>query len=281
MLRLTNYHTHSHFCDGAAAPEEYVKAALDEGFEAIGFSSHAPLPFENLWSIQPGKLTEYISEIQQIKLSYQGKIKVWLGLEVDHVPGMTSDFSNLYKNYPLDYLIGAVHLVTSEASKELWFIDGPFAHYDEGLKDIFNMDIKRGVDCYFQQLWNMIRHQTFDVLAHADKIKMNNRDRYFSTDDAWYKEYISKTVEIIAERACIVEINTRGIYKKRSAEFYPSVSMLEALFMKKVPVTISTDAHLPSEISLQWKEAQQCLYDIGYREIMMLGEQGWKARPIH
>lgn len=35
---LTNFHTHSMFCDGDNTPEEIVSAALDFGFSAIGFS---------------------------------------------------------------------------------------------------------------------------------------------------------------------------------------------------------------------------------------------------
>jgi len=280
MLRLTNFHTHSHFCDGKEAPEEYIKAAIEADFEAIGFSAHAPLPFENKWSIKPGKLPEYIAEIVRLKKLYASKIPVFLGLEVDYVPGASPTFSSLQQVYALDYVIGGVHLVVSENTSDLWFIDGQPKGYDEGLRDIFHMDIKRGVDCYFHQLWEMIRTQKFDLLAHADKIKMNNRGLYFSTDDLWYQEYIRKTVDIIAQAGCIVEVNTRGIYKNRCPEFYPSVPMLEALFQKHVPVTISTDAHHPSELALQWLEALQCLRDIGYRNIMVLCENGWEVRKI-
>lgn len=280
MLRLTNYHTHSLFCDGAEAPEAYIKTAIDAGFEAIGFSSHAPLPFENQWSIQPGKLPLYVQEILRLKQLYQTRIAVYLGLEADHIPGLSTTFSHLREDYPLDYLIGAVHLVRSEGTNALWFIDGPSQHYDDGLRDIFHDDIRQGVDCYFHQLWDMLAYTRFDLLAHADKIKMNNRGRYFNVEDSWYKDYILQTVDLIAKNGCVVEVNTRGIYKKRSAEFYPSVFMLEALFKKKVPVTISTDAHLPSEISLQWKEAMECLLAVGYRAIRILTARGWEEKAI-
>jgi len=37
---LSNYHTHSTFCDGKNTPEEIVLAAIDKGFDVIGLSGH-------------------------------------------------------------------------------------------------------------------------------------------------------------------------------------------------------------------------------------------------
>ena len=39
---LTNYHSHSLYCDGRANMEDFVRFALSEGFTSYGFSSHAP-----------------------------------------------------------------------------------------------------------------------------------------------------------------------------------------------------------------------------------------------
>jgi histidinol-phosphatase (PHP family) len=280
MCPLTNYHTHTHFCDGSAAPEEYVKAAIDEGFSDLGFSAHAPLPFDNKWSVRPDMLEKYTAEVRRLQKVYASKIRIHLGLEADYIAGITGSFDKVRAQCGFDYIIGAVHLVKSDRSDHLWFIDGDPSGYDEGLRDIYQMDIKAGVDAYFKQLWEMISSERFDILAHADKIKMNNRGLYFSTDERWYQEYIEQTISLIAARQFIVEVNTRGIYKKRSPEFYPSIPMLEKLFAGSVKVTISTDAHQPGELSLQWKEAADCLKSIGYRHIMGFDGKGWTERPL-
>lgn len=39
---LTNYHSHSLYCDGRANMEDFIRFALSEGFTSYGFSSHAP-----------------------------------------------------------------------------------------------------------------------------------------------------------------------------------------------------------------------------------------------
>lgn len=48
---LTNYHSHSLYCDGRANMEDFIRFALSEGFTSYGFSSHAPLPFSTAWTM--------------------------------------------------------------------------------------------------------------------------------------------------------------------------------------------------------------------------------------
>ena len=38
-MNLTNYHSHSNFCDGKAPLEDFVKSAIAAGFTAYGVSS--------------------------------------------------------------------------------------------------------------------------------------------------------------------------------------------------------------------------------------------------
>jgi histidinol-phosphatase (PHP family) len=279
-LKLVNYHTHSLFCDGSAEPEAYVQAAIELGFEALGFSSHAPLPFANRWSLKPERMEEYLSVIQNLKKKYSDVIRIHTGLEIDFIPGISHSIADFKKQYNLDYAIGGVHLVKCPHNDKLWFIDGSPEGYDVGLIEIFDLDIQKAVGCYFQQLWEMISTQKPDIIAHFDKIKMNNRGIYFSVEDPWYLNYIHKTIKIIAEGNCIVEVNTRGIYKKRSEELYPSVWILEELFKLGVPVTVSSDAHKPEELIKQIPETLQILKDIGFKAIMALGDNKWYEKKL-
>jgi histidinol-phosphatase (PHP family) len=279
-LGFVNYHTHTKFCDGTSEPEEYVRAAIDLGFDALGFSGHAPVPFVNRWSIKPEMLDDYVSIILLLKEKYHRQIEIHLALEIDYIPGLSTDIKKFKKKYSLDYTIGGIHLVKAPHSEKLWFIDGSPEGYDVGLIEVFEMDICKAVGCYFTQLWEMITEQKPDIIAHFDKIKMNNRGLYFSTDENWYRNYIHETIRIIAYSGQIVEVNTRGIYKKRSEELYPSIWILEELLKLNVPVIVSTDAHKPEELSLQMPETLQILKDIGYRETMVLTSKGWKGRAL-
>ena len=72
---------------------------------------------------------------------------------------------------------------------ELWFIDGPDKNYVIGIENIFNNDIKKAVTNYYRQIQEMVITQKPDIIGHLDKIKMNNKARFFSEDEKWYKEY--------------------------------------------------------------------------------------------
>ena len=268
MLQKVNYHTHSHYCDGKGALEDYVTEAINNNFSALGFSGHAPLPFDNNFSIRRDDFADYCAEINLLKEKYAGKIKILLGLEIDYIPGIFEDFSGLMTAGNLDYCIGSVHLVNNDKGSKLWMIDGSRVEiYDNGLADVFGGDIKKGVTAFYQQTIDMIRTQSPTIIGHLNKIEMNNKNRYFHADEPWYVALVDKTLEEVALSGCICEINTRGIYKKRYDDFYPSKSILLKMNELDIPVVVSSDAHQPSETGLQLEEAYRFLDSIHYRNV--------------
>ena len=85
QLIWTNYHTHCYLDDGNGKPEEYVEEGIRKGLRALGFSCHAPLPFQADWVLPKSSLPVYIREISALKKKYAEKIEVYLGLEVDYL----------------------------------------------------------------------------------------------------------------------------------------------------------------------------------------------------
>lgn len=282
MKSKFNLHTHSNFCDGTGEPEEYVKSALEKGFHTIGFSSHAPVPFKNKFAIKDDqKLGEYCTTIRNLQIKYKDQISIRLALEIDYIDGITRDFKAFIESCRLDYTIGSVHLVKSGNDNRLWFIDGPKAEsYDEGLINIFGGDIRLAVTTYYNQVSSMIRTQKPDIIGHFDKIKMHNQDRYFLEDEIWYRELVMDLMETIKEAGSIIEVNTRGIYKKRSNDLFPGQWILKEILKKNLPVTLNSDAHRPEEIDGYYAEAMQILRSIGFKSLVYFDEDGWKEQAI-
>ena len=207
------------------------------------------------------------------------------------------------EKYHLDYLIGGVHLVIDPALRqaqgpakskviepvempaisadEIWFIDGPkWEVYDEGLQKFFNGDIRRAVRRFFEQSNEMIENEQFDIIAHFDKIKMHNRDRYFHEDEPWYRKLALETLDLIRQKGLVMEINTRGIYKKRYNGFYPSPWLMEEAYKMGVPAIISADAHHFSEITLEFAAAEEALKCAGYRSVVNFKNGQWIDIPL-
>jgi len=283
---IFNLHTHTRFSDGSSDPEDYIKEAIHQGFDTLGFSDHSPVPFENNFAIREKEVENYIQAILQLKNTYSfmsaaPDINILLALEVDYIPGVTPAINHYRKHNHFDYFIGSVHLVKNEDSGKLWFIDGPdIKIYDNGLKEIFSGDARMAVTAYYRQVQEMIVTQKPDIVGHFDKIKMYNRDRFFSEEEPWYVKLVEETLDLAASVGCVIEVNTRGLYKKRSETFFPGPGVLKKVHERNIPVTITSDAHKPHELSLNFEEARKVLIDLGFECTWLKTAKSWKEIPI-
>ena len=259
-----NYHTHSLYCDGKSTLEEHVREAEKQALLQLGFSSHSPVPFENSFAISEEDLPEYVREIDE--LHRKTDVQLLKSLECDFIPGMTVDFAERQRASGLNYIIGGVHLVRPPHGDGLWFIDGSKQEtYDNGLRDLFDNNIKAAVTAFWEQTFEMLETQQMDIIAHFDKIKMHNRDRFFTEDETWYKTLADKAIQLIKRHDVIIEVNTRGLYKKRCDHFYPSTELLMKARKADIPVLVSSDAHKAEELTLFVPEAlaelERCGFD--------------------
>ena len=284
---LSNFHTHSLYCDGKAPLRDFVEVAVSHGFSALGFSGHAPVPFDNTFAITQERYLDYCREVRALQAEYADRIEITLGLEIDYIPGLLEDFTPLVEQGGLDYTIGSVHLIPSDSSPklgegdrrpavveecanpdDLWFIDGSKQEtYDEGLRRLFGGDIRRGVRAYFHQQNAMLERNRPTIVGHPDKIVMHNRDRYFREDEPWFEALALETLALVHELGLICEVNTRGIYKGRHADYYPSRRLIRQMKQWRIPLLVSTDAHAPEDL-LRTEGAHQLLQEIAYPEVL-------------
>ena len=273
----TNLHTHSNYCDGKSSLKEVVESALSKNMISLGFSSHAPLPFRSPWCMKMENLENYLLEIDQLKKDTQ-QLQIYSGLEVDYIPGKISplDFRK-----QLDYTIGSVHFAESFSDGRGWEIDGSEATFKEGYEQIFKNDIQAVIIRYFELTREMIDKGCPDIIGHLDKIKMQNKfTAYFDESEKWYRTEVIKTINIIRDSAAVVEVNTRGIYQKKTSTTYPSPWILELLHEQRIPITISSDAHHPDDLINQFPETAKLLLSIGFKKIRILLDGRWQDVPF-
>ena len=272
-----NLHTHSIYSDGKSQPREIVEEAVRQELTTLGFSEHSPLPFDNNISVKAADMPKYVAEIARLKEEFKDKIDLYCALEADYITGVSETFAVTKEKYHFDYLIGGVHLVGQSANPdEIWFIDGPkWEVYDEGLQKFFDGDIRRAVRRFYEQSNEMIENEQFDIIAHFDKIKMHNRERYFHEDEPWYRAMAFETLDLIREKGLVMEVNVRGLYKKRYNGFYPSPWLMEEACKMGVPAIISADAHHFSEITLEFAAAEEALKRAGYRSVVNFKDGQW------
>ena len=127
----------------------------------------------------------------------------------------------------------------------------------------------------------MVENESPQIIGHLDKIKMHNIHKpFFDEHEKWYQKEVMKTLTSIAKSGRILEVNTRSLYKKKSAETYPSTWIMALAKEMNIPVMINSDAHHPSEISRKFKETATILSKIGYKKLRILYQGKWQDRDF-
>jgi len=221
-------------------------------------------------------LAEYLDEITAAKQSFDG-IEIYSGLEIDYIPDVVSvsDFAS-----KLDYTIGSIHFVNGFDNR-YWEIDNTREVFREGLEKIFRNDIRAAISQYFALTRQMINEDPPDILGHMDKIKINAVNVEFEETESWYIDEVKKTLKSVSATKTIIEVNTRGLYKKKSATTYPSPWIMERILDLGIPIMLNSDAHHPDELTGAFEQTRALLADIGFKSISVLTNSVWKQIPLN
>jgi len=295
---FSSLHTHTIFCDGKSDVETMCRTAYEKGLASIGFSSHAPVGKTGLkttWHMKDEKLGEYIDEVKAARLRWEGKLHVYLGLEVDYIKGLRSPLDRDIKDLTLDYAIGAVHYVTPPHG-ELFTVDGPLEELENGILDGFDGDGESMLKAYLHNVMEMVTLGGFDIVAHLDLVRKKHKfershafqekhGRWFEVENADYMQKVEEIVRAISSAGLVVEANTGGINRGYITDTYPSLALLRLLHRYNVPVMISADAHNANDLDGHYQEARQILLDAGYTSHVLFegrknGKPIWTERPL-
>ncbi len=276
----TNYHSHSKFCDGTGELEEYVKSAISRGFDVFGFSGHAPLPFENDWTMPKNILKDYLDETKRIKHAYKDIIKLKIGLEVDYIEDKMAPSDQFYQDLNLDYLIGSIHVLPNYKTGEYLGVEYTKSEMEQLINGTYKGDAKPLVKEYYRLVRDMSKKGGFEILGHIDVVKKTNINSiYFDETEKWYKDEIESTMQCIAESNQILEINT-GKVLNDPTRIYPSPWILKIAKKYNIPVMLNSDAHRPDRIDNYFDEAKKIIINAGYTELMVLNKDKWESDVI-
>src|SRR5271157_266591 len=271
-----NYHTHTHHCDGSGEPAEFAESALRKGLPRLGFSGHNVVPFPTDWTMPAARLASYLHDVREVRDRYRGRLEIFLGMEVDFIPGMISPVHPGIKGLGLDFVIGSVHFIGPSDGDHAWTVDGPREEMEDAVRDGFGGDPLRLVERYYRLVAAMAETAAPDIFGHFDIVKKNNRDgRFFSEEESWYGASVRRALDAMRGSGKILEINTGGVVRNTSGAFYPSPWILKEAREMGIPVIVSADAHHPDLIDGKFGEAVQLLRGAGYRAQRQLTGSGW------
>ena len=241
----------------------------------MGFSGHAPLPFESDWTIPKASLETYIDELKRLKGIYKEKIEIKIGLEVDYIKNIMGPSDSFYKEIGLDFIIGSIHLLPDGKTEGYLSVDYKKSEIEQLINQTFGGDARLLVKEYYSKIRDMSDRGGFDIIGHLDVIKKTNINSiYFDETEDWYKKEIDVTLECIAANKQIVEINTGNILKDPS-RIYPSPWILKLAKDYDIPIMLNSDAHRPDRLDNYFKEAKIMALNVGYSEFKVFIDDKW------
>jgi len=271
----SNYHSHNTFCDGRSSMEDFVKFALAKGVMKYGFSSHAPLPFNTFWNMKIDDFVDYQSEFHRLKLKYNFRIDLYLGLEIDYIHNFFEIQNKLFSTDNFDYLIGSIHYTDVLPDGNYWTIDGNFEDFKRGLNILFDGDIGAAARRFFEISSVMIDKGGFDIVGHFDKITLNgSRFKEFDVSESWYRNMIGEVLQQVKDKGLILEINTKSLHGKGitypGIEFFPLINELD------IPIVVNSDCHYPTTIIDGFEETYRALKQAGFKTMHQIVNGKWQ-----
>ncbi|GAB4551034.1 MAG: histidinol-phosphatase HisJ [Anaerolineae bacterium] len=251
-----DYHTHHNRCGHAQGHiEDYIRSGLNKGLLEIGISDHAPIFWKDGDDPMPtiamakSELDGYVDEVLRLKAKYAGQIEVRLGLEVDYVEGMEDEYRAILSKYPWDYLIGSVHFVKDRNVYDVrrW----------DGVADVMPIFVE-----YYRLVVKSARAGLFDILAHTTAVTAYAPKPIPSAIEPLQ----DAALEAIAASGICVEINTSG-YRKMTTDPFPTVRMIKKAHHLGIPLTFSSDAHRPEDVTYAADRIEGLLEEMGVTEI--------------
>lgn len=164
-----------------------------------------------------------------------------------------------------DYLIGSVHYIGPG-----WDVDNP--------KHLSRWKTAGAVEEIWGHYWElyaqMVRTRLFDFYAHPDLPK-----KFGLRPAGDLRHYYEPTIQALADTGGVIEVSTAGL-RKDCRELYPSADFLQMAYTAGVPIVISSDAHAPGEVGLQFDQALSAARAVGYESTVRFQKRQRQVVPL-
>ena len=248
MMKKYNYHTHTYRCKHAiGTDEEYVLAAIEAGYQILGFSDHAPYrdyPSERShmdWE----QLDDYISCVLEMKEKYKDRIEIHLGLESEYYDYCHDERKELKDR--VEYLLLGQHF-SDPLGKQTSY---------------FKQNTEEEIMAYAKSVCEALDTGLFTYLAHPDVFM--NRQTEFS-------EACEKAAHLIAAKAVEknipLEVNIRGSVRGKmpfpqgERFYYPHREFWKIASQYPITCVVGVDAHDPKDLIRARDLTEACLEEL-------------------
>ena len=237
-------HMHSVYSDGTDTAEEMICCGMDLGLKIIGLSEHSHTEGD-VCGMTPEGTAAYRAEIAQLKEKYNGRIRVFCGLERDYYSDDRLDY---------DYVIGSVHWLRMEDGHKL-SVDWTAEKQREGVRKYFGGDWYAFSEKYYELVSRVVDVTNCDIIGHFDLLtKFMERNPWFDVQHPRYIHAWQQAADILLQTGKPFEVNTGAISRGYRTDAYPSREIRRYLLERGGRLILSSDAHRKVHIGYGFKQ---------------------------
>ena len=266
-MRLSNFHAHTTYCDGAETAEVMVKTALERGFEAFGISEHSHTKVEfDQGNLTAETMPRFFDEMRKLKMKYGDKIELFYGIEQDAAADLPAAEA--------EYIIGSTHFVNKDGIYRV--VDHGETRQREIVEVSYGGDWLAFAEDYFAAEAQVARITGCDFVGHFDLVNKNNEDdKLFDTAGPRYRDAVMAALEEILKTCRLFEVNTGAMYRIKRREQYPQTWVLRELLARGGEVILSSDSHDLPSIGYKFAEMEELLRGVGFKYRKTLTKKGF------
>ena len=238
-MRKTNYNTHTERCMHAyGSDEDYVKAAIQAGYEELGFSDHSPWKYDSdfvaYMRMRLDQFDDYYQSIKHLQEKYKDQISIKIGLECEYYERYMDWLQDFCNQYHLDYIILGNHFYQTDENR-IYF--GRYCAQDEYL------------EYYVQDIIKAMETGLYAYVCHPD-LFMRGRTSFGKLEE----EASYRICEAAKRLDLALEYNLAGLeYNERDhVEHYPHREFWKIAAKVGNKAIIGVDAHDPAALKTDY-----------------------------
>lgn len=238
-MRKTNYHTHTKRCMHACgSDEDYVFAAIQNGYDVLGFSDHSPWKYDSDFvahmRMRLDQTQDYLNSVRSLKEKYKDQIDIKVGFECEYFPKYMDWLLDFLIDNRIDYILFGHHYYRTDENR-----DAGERIYFGGIRDYASLKL------YVEDAIAAMKTGMYSYFCHPELFMRGIKTVDQAVEDAFYA-----LCECAKECDLPIEYNLAGAAYNRALqqEAYPHHAFWEIVAKVGNTAIIGTDAHDPQAL---------------------------------
>ena len=256
---IADMHTHSvNSHDSVCEIEDMCLMQIKRGTNIFAVTDHCDVFSYNVYDIYT-PIKKSAETVKILNEKYGGKCLILSGVEISEAFWFEDQYEIVYNLTPYDVIIGSVHCVKYKD------YEMPYSKID--FLKFTNDQIYSYLDCYFNDMLEMLNTIDFDILAHLTCPLRYIAGKYgIKVDLSVFDGKITEILKEIIKKCIALEVNTSSYSSLNDS--MPCKDILKKYFdMGGYLITLGSDAHIAENASYCFDKAMETLKEIGFKNI--------------